>query len=107
MRDVSKTFMELVITDTQPACKTVEPELFFPLYTVGGNGELHEELAKSVCRRCPIMTECLAFALHTGDDWAILGGTTPTERRAMKRNMRGTAKPNPFVPLSVPLKEAA
>ena len=106
MRDVSKSFMEPVV-GKQAACATVEPELFFPLYTVGGVGELREAQAKEVCRRCPIKNECLEFALHTNDQWAILGGMTPAERSALKRNMRGAAKPNPFVPTSVPLKEAA
>jgi WhiB family redox-sensing transcriptional regulator len=95
MRDVSKSFMEPVV-GKQAACATTEPELFFPLYTVGGNGELHEALAKQVCQRCPIRNECLEFALHTGDDWAILGGMTPAERRALKRRNR---PPVTFIPL--------
>jgi len=106
VRDVSKSFMEPVV-GKQAACATVEPELFFPLYTVREEGEAREAEAKAVCAKCPLMYGCLEFALHTGDQWAILGGTTPAERSAMKRNMRGAAKPNPFVPTTVPLKEAA
>jgi len=99
MRDVSKSFMEPVV-GKQAACATVEPELFFPLYTVGGTGEAHEAQAKAVCARCPIKFECLEFALHTGDDWAILGGMTPAERRSLKRKNR------PLVTF-IPLEEAA
>ena len=97
MREVSKAFMEPVV-GKQAACATVEPELFFPLYTIGGDGELHEAQAKAVCQRCPLMYACLEFALHTEDDWAILGGMTPAERRLLRKNNR-TALPNPFIPL--------
>ena len=96
MKDVSKSFMVPVV-GKQTACTTVEPEIFFPLYTVGGDGEFREKQAKAVCARCPIKFECLEFALHTGDDWAILGGMTPAERRSLKRRSKAPA----------PLEEAA
>lgn len=84
MRDVSKSFMEPVV-GKQAACSTVEDaEIFFPSYTEGG--EFTVAMAKKVCRGCEIKNECLAFGLHTGDQWAILGGTTPAERTAIKRN---------------------
>lgn len=85
-RSEGKAFLQLVVTDQKPACSTVEPELFFPNYTIGGDGERTEELAKTVCRRCPITNACLEFALHTGDKWAILGGMTPAERAGLKRH---------------------
>ena len=100
MRDVSKSFMELVITDKRPACATVEPELFFPLYTPGKDGEQREAEAKAVCARCPIKFECLEFALHTGDAWAVLGGMTPAERSALKRRNKAPVT-------YIPLEEAA
>jgi WhiB family redox-sensing transcriptional regulator len=83
MRDVSKSFMEPVV-GKKAACQDVEPEIFFPNYSEGG--EFQEALAKKVCRSCPIINECLEFALHTGDKWAILGGMTPAERTSIKRN---------------------
>lgn len=93
MRDVSKSFMEPVV-GKQAACATVEPELFFPNYNEGGR--LDEEEAKAVCRRCPLMYGCLEFALHTGDQWAILGGMTPAERNSLKRRNKA---PVTFIPL--------
>lgn len=76
----SKTFLQLV-QDTPPPCTEVDPELFFR----GGNqhhNETHEQEAKAVCRKCPIHMRkaCLDFAIETDDQWAILGGKTPTER---------------------------
>lgn len=79
-----KAFLQLVVDDNKPACSNVEPELFFPNYSE--DGELHEQLAKQVCGRCPITAKCLEFAFHTGDKWAILGGMTPAERESIRRN---------------------
>ena len=41
------------------ACRDEDPELFFP---VGTSGPALSQIAraKSVCRRCPAMTECLS-----------------------------------------------
>jgi WhiB family redox-sensing transcriptional regulator len=85
VRDVSKSFMEPVV-GKQAACSTVEdPEIFFPSYAEGG--EFTVAMAKKVCRSCYLINECLEFALHTGDQWGILGGTTPAERTSIKRSL--------------------
>jgi WhiB family redox-sensing transcriptional regulator len=83
MRDVSKSFMEPVV-GKKAACTEVDPEIFFPNYSDGG--EFAEAMAKKVCRSCHLINECLEFALHTGDQWAILGGLTPAERTSIRRN---------------------
>lgn len=41
--------------------------------------------AKAVCRACPVMTECLEFAVATGPHDGIWGATTPYERRRLRR----------------------
>lgn len=41
--------------------------------------------AKAVCRACPVRDECLAFAVTTGPHHGIWGGTTPYERRRLRR----------------------
>jgi WhiB family redox-sensing transcriptional regulator len=66
------------------ACREEDPELFFPIGT-SGPALLQITEAKAVCRRCPVNSECLDWALTTGQDAGISGGTTPDERRAMKR----------------------
>ncbi len=44
--------------------------------------------AKAVCRACPVRSECLAFALATGSHDGIWGGTTPYERRRLRKVAR-------------------
>lgn len=47
---------------------------------------------------CPVREVCLAYAHVTGDDWSILGGTTPRERRDARARLdlpRRPAEPAP------------
>src|SRR5438270_80471 len=39
-----------------------------------------EAAAKAVCAPCPVLRECLDWALHTQERWGVWGGTTPEER---------------------------
>jgi len=66
------------------ACRDEDPELFFP---VGNTGIalLQIEEAKSVCRRCPVMEQCLGWALESGQDAGVWGGLSEDERGAIKR----------------------
>lgn len=41
--------------------------------------------AKAVCRACPVQAECLRYALSCGPLDGIWGGTTPYERRRLRR----------------------
>ena len=50
------------------------------------------EEAKSVCRTCPVVEDCLAWALESGQDAGVWGGLSEDERRALKRrNQRARA----------------
>lgn len=64
------------------ACRTEDPELFFPIGTTGPALDQVEQ-AKAVCRRCPVVDACLAWALdnHVEGVW---GGTTNEERAKMR-----------------------
>lgn len=66
------------------ACAAEDPDLFFPL---GGSPEAasQAEQAKAVCRRCPVMEECLAWAVETRQAAGVWGGMTENERRNMQR----------------------
>ena len=66
------------------ACRDEDPELFFPIGT-SGPALLQVEQAKSVCRRCTAVDECLQWALETGQDAGVWGGMSEEERRAVKR----------------------
>ncbi|WP_151485117.1 WhiB family transcriptional regulator [Streptomyces albicerus] len=66
------------------ACLRVDPDLFFP---IGNSGLTHEQIdeAKAVCGRCPVMAQCLNWAVQAGHVEGVWGGTTESERRAMRR----------------------
>jgi WhiB family transcriptional regulator, redox-sensing transcriptional regulator len=66
------------------ACRDEDPELFFPIGTTGSALRQIEQ-AKAVCRRCPVVQQCLAWALTSGQDAGIWGGLTPEERRELRR----------------------
>lgn len=68
----------------QAECRPEEPELFFPVGSTGPAAEQIEE-AKAVCRRCPVMQQCLGWALDTRQDHGVWGGRTETERRTIRR----------------------
>ncbi|MBP2341076.1 WhiB family redox-sensing transcriptional regulator [Saccharothrix coeruleofusca] len=74
------------------ACRDEDPELHFP---VGSSGPalLQIEDAKTVCRRCPVTADCLAWALESGQDHGVWGGLSEGERRALKRHQARTAQP--------------
>jgi len=45
------------------------------------------ERALAVCASCPVRAECLdaALRLPVADDFGVMGGTVPAERRRMRR----------------------
>jgi len=73
-------------------CRDEDPELFFPVGT-SGPALLQIAEARTVCRRCPVVTECLTWALESGQDAGVWGGMSEDERRALKRrNARTRAR---------------
>ncbi|MFI7450606.1 WhiB family transcriptional regulator [Nonomuraea sp. NPDC049714] len=59
------------------ACKSSDPELFFPL----APSPVQEAQAKAVCATCQVLTECRSYALKAGETDGIWGGLTAEERR--------------------------
>jgi WhiB family transcriptional regulator, redox-sensing transcriptional regulator len=55
----------------------------FPVTTYGA-ALRQVNAAKAVCRACAVRAACLSFGLQTSQD-GIWGGTTPEERRALRR----------------------
>ncbi|MEE1752094.1 WhiB family transcriptional regulator [Streptomyces sp. SP18CS02] len=72
------------------ACRTEDPDLFFPIGT-GGPALLQAEEAKAVCRRCPVREQCLQWALENNQDIGVWGGLGENERRALRRRTRKRA----------------
>jgi WhiB family redox-sensing transcriptional regulator len=65
-------------------CRDQDPELFFP---IGANGPAEAQIAeaKSVCRRCSVTSDCLSWAIESGQDSGVWGGLSEDERRALRR----------------------
>lgn len=65
-------------------CRDESPELFFP---AGNSGPALAQIAeaKSVCNRCPVKSECLAWSLESNQDAGVWGGLSEDDRRALKR----------------------
>ncbi|MEU3529393.1 WhiB family transcriptional regulator [Streptomyces sp. NPDC038707] len=62
---------------THGACQYEDPELFFKTGT--------EEIAKTVCRGCPVREDCLTHALDERIEDGVWGGLTEDERRNIRR----------------------
>jgi WhiB family transcriptional regulator, redox-sensing transcriptional regulator len=75
------------------ACRDADPELFFPIGNAGP--ALHQvDQAKQVCARCTVRTPCLEWALASGQESGVWGGTSDDERRALRRMRRSDARPD-------------
>ena len=68
----------------QAACRTVDPDLFFPIGTTG-TALVQIEAAKAVCRKCPSIEACLEFALATNQEAGVWGATSEEERRELRK----------------------
>ena len=76
------------------ACLDSDPELFFP---IGLAGPALQQIAraKAVCERCTVRIDCLSYALSTGQDAGVWGGTTEEERREIRAATTATGIPRP------------
>lgn len=72
------------------ACRSVDPEVFFPAAVQGAEFETQVSIAKTVCAGCPVQTECLSWALSVLPD-GIAGGMTEHERRQETTRRRSGA----------------
>jgi WhiB family transcriptional regulator, redox-sensing transcriptional regulator len=64
---------------TAAACKSADPDLFFPVSASPNNPQQVAD-AKAICACCLVRHECLAFALRTRQLHGIWGGMTEEER---------------------------
>lgn len=63
------------------ACLDADPDIFFP--EAGYTQDT--VLAKRVCEQCPVVHECLEYALTEGMMEGVWGAKTPTERKALTK----------------------
>ena len=63
----------------QAACRGTDTEIFFP-----ANADEEAE-ALSICATCPVRAQCLEYAVRNKEIYGIWGGTTPDQRRRIRR----------------------
>jgi WhiB family transcriptional regulator, redox-sensing transcriptional regulator len=54
------------------SCRGVDPEMFFPVGTSGPSAA-RARAAKRICHDCPVIAQCLTWALRRGEDWGRVG----------------------------------
>jgi hypothetical protein len=64
-------------------CRSVADDTWFPDAT---QAELRA-VAVARCGFCPVRRSCLAYALSEGEDYGIWGGTTDTQRDALRLDL--------------------
>lgn len=71
----------------EAACREAGPALFYP---VGTTGPALEQIAdaKAVCATCPVIRDCLEWALAHREDHGVWGGTDEFERQSLRRRLR-------------------
>lgn len=60
-------------------CSQTDPEAFFP----DKGGSTRE--AKQICKICPVINECLQYALLHDERFGIWGGMSERDRRRLKK----------------------
>jgi WhiB family redox-sensing transcriptional regulator len=73
----------------EAACRSEDPELFFPLGEEGEGNADQIARAKAVCFRCPVASSCLDWALRGRIPHGIFGGLTPSERKKLHLRLKG------------------
>jgi len=70
--------------DGTQLCTAYSTDIFYP--------EEYEEAdvaqAKSICNNCWIKDKCLAYALSINEKEGVWGGTTPIERKRIRRRVK-------------------
>lgn len=82
--DFSASIGPLPTWRDKAACLDEDPELFFPKGNTG-QALAQIEQAKAVCQQCPVINECLDWALETGQHDGVWGGKSEDERHRMRR----------------------
>jgi len=63
------------------ACRDADSDLFFPAT------KAMERQALGVCETCPVVDDCLAFALDTRERFGVWGATTEQQRKRLLREL--------------------
>lgn len=79
-----KPIMENYDWQLRGLCRDEDPEVFFlPDNARMGEKTKRVNLAKKVCEGCPVIQECLSYALKSQQDYGVWGGMSQDERRRL------------------------
>lgn len=68
------------------ACRGMDASVFFyPPNERARARDRRGAIAKAICRRCPVIAECLAHALEVREPYGVWGGHTEDERAQLLR----------------------
>lgn len=79
------TGVDLVLSDAldwmrEGTCAQVDPDLWHPAKGAS------PKAAQRICRtECPVVARCLEYALASGEEHGVWGGTTNRERQKIRR----------------------
>lgn len=73
------------ICATIPWSVTRRNNIFYATTRDDGGELIHLEAARRICNQCPVRAECLAHAVQTYEDQGIWAGTTPDQRKRLRR----------------------
>lgn len=74
----------------EAACRGAGPELFFLVEEEKAINIIKLAEARTVCFACKVQKECLDFAVQNNIKSGIWAGTTPLQRKALRREHRNT-----------------
>lgn len=67
-------------------CVDADPDVFF----AEGKGTNDAAKAVEVCQSCPVLYDCLIYAVDDASLVGVWGGTTEKERRSLRRQPRAS-----------------
>ncbi len=66
-------------------CRGMDASIFYhPDNERGRSKRIREASAKAVCAQCPVVAQCLEWALDVGEPYGIWGGKSPAERHELR-----------------------
>lgn len=79
--------------DPTRACAGVGSEVFFPPEDTQPKtlGRWDSRPAKSLCRICPVIDDCRAYALDNNIQFGVWGGMSPQDRSRLRKLRRKEA----------------
>lgn len=81
-------FLAAVPRFSQPGrCAEIGGDMFYPEIQGEAGAKQEAEAAKRICRICPVVDECLQYALDHDERHGVWGATSPKERRKLRQQL--------------------